>query len=80
MERRFRRALFALAGEAEDPPDLRERFGAFVDAVRASPPEQRPYPDEVLDTLLALGLRPPLAAELHRRYREARLGLAPRPA
>lgn len=83
MERRFRKAPFALAGEAKDAPDLRERFGAFAVAVRAGPPELRPCPDEAPGALLAPGIRSPLAAGLRRRCREARpglVGLASRPA
>ena len=74
MERRFRKALFALAREASDAPDLRARFDDFIAEVRTHPAPLRPYADEVRDTLLALSFRPEVAADLHRRYREARVG------
>ena len=74
MERRFRKALFALAREASDASDLRERFDTFIAEVRTHPAQVRPYADEVRDTLLALSFRPEVAADLHRRYREARVG------
>lgn len=74
MDRRFRKALFALAREASDAPDLRERFDAFIAEVRSHPAQVRPYPDEVRDTLLALSFRPEVADDLHRRYRDARIG------
>ncbi len=74
MERRFRKALFALARETSDASDLRARFDEFIAEVRAHPAQVRPYPDEVRDTLLALSFRPEVAADLHRRYRDARVG------
>ena len=74
MERRFRKALFALARESSDASDLRERFDAFIAEVRSHPAQVRPYADEVQDTLLALSFRPEVAADLHRRYLDARVG------
>ncbi len=74
MDRRFRKALFALAREAVDASDLRARFDDFIAEVRTHPASVRPYPDEVRDTLLALSFRPEVAADLHRRYRDARVG------
>ncbi len=74
MERRFRKALFALAREAGSASDLRERFDAFIAEVRTHPAQTRPYADEVRDTLLALSFRPEVAADLHRRYHDARVG------
>ncbi len=74
MDRRFRKALFRLAREASDAPDLLERFDEFIAEVRSHPAPVRPYPDEVRDTLLALSFRPEVAADLHRRYRDARVG------
>ena len=62
--------------EASDLDDLTARFDAFVERVRAAPPEARPYPDEVLDTLRGLNLRRDLALRLRRRYEDARVGLA----
>ena len=74
MERRFRKALFALAREAGSASDLRDGFDAFIAEVRTHPAQNRPYADEVRDTLLALSFRPEIAADLHRRYRDARVG------
>ena len=42
MERRFRKALFALAREASDAPDLRARFDDFIAEVRSHPAPVRP--------------------------------------
>lgn len=76
MDRGWRKALFAMLREASDLDDLLARFDDFTGQVCAAPPEARPYPGEVLDTLLGLGLRPGLAARLQRRYEDARTGLA----
>ena len=83
MQRRFRKQLFALVREARDERDLHRRFEAFMDGVLAVPPAERPYADEVRDTLRGLSLRKDLADDLHRRYDAARLGrasAAPAPA
>jgi hypothetical protein len=80
VERRFRKALFAIARDASDVADLRARFDAFIEGVRDEPPGLRPYPDEVRDTLQALSFRPELATELHRRYLDARVGRERQPA
>ena len=80
MERRFRKALFALAREAADADDLRTRFDAFIEEVRRAPAHERPYAGGVRDTLEALSLRRHLVDELHDRYQDARVGLGRRPA
>ena len=80
LDRRFRKALFTLTREAADREDLYARFDAFIADVRAAPPDQRPYPDEVLDVVRGLSLRRDLALQLQRRYADARVGRAPQPA
>ena len=60
--------------------DLHTRFDAFIEDVRQAPPDQRPYPDQVRDTLRGLSLRRDLALELQRRYEDAHVGRMRQPA
>ena len=74
LDRTFRKALYKLAREVSDVDDLHARFDAFIEDVRLAPPDQRPYPDQVRDTLRGLSLRRDLALQLQRRYEDARVG------
>ena len=66
--------------EVSDVDDLNARFDAFIEDVRQGPPDIRPYPDQVLDTLRGLSLRRDLALQLQRRYEDARVGVTREPA
>ncbi|MCY3655234.1 MAG: hypothetical protein OXG95_01305 [Chloroflexi bacterium] len=48
--------------------------------MRQAPPDQRPYPDQVRDTLRGLSLRRDLALDLQRRYEDAHVGRVRQPA
>ncbi|MDE2695051.1 MAG: hypothetical protein OXH97_00850 [Chloroflexota bacterium] len=48
--------------------------------MRQAPPDQRPYPDQVRDTLRGLSLRRDLALALQRRYEDAHVGRVRQPA
>ncbi len=80
LDRSYRKALFKLVREVSDVDDLNARFDAFIEDVRQGPPDIRPYPDQVLDTLRGLSLRRDLALQLQRRYEDARVGVTREPA
>ena len=80
LDRTFRKALYKLVREVSDVADLDARFDAFIEDVRQAPPEVRPYPDQVRDTLRGLSLRRDLALQLQRRYEDAHVGRVRQPA
>lgn len=76
LDRTYRKALYKLLREVTDVADLDARFDAFIEDVRRAPADQRPYPDQVRDTLRGLSLRRDLALRLQERYEAARVGAA----
>ena len=80
LDRTYRKALFKLLREVSDVDDLNARFDAFIEDVRQGPPDIRPYPDQVCDTLRGLSLRHDLALQLQRRYEDAHVGRPRQPA